>query len=90
MPTPAASELTGPAAFQQAQRKARFGHRDWLCWRNAAGVIAAPKTRENVKRMLLDSGTKGNWSLICADNGVPMRGFWWLGINLIRQCERGM
>lgn len=84
------SELTGPGAFQEAQKKARFGHRDWIGWRSPTGYRAAPKTRENVKRMLLDVGTKGNWTLIMADTGCPMRGFWWLGINLIRQAKYGV
>lgn len=85
----AISELTGPKAFQEAQKKARFGHKDWIVWRGPKGLVATPKTKANVKRMLLDTGTKGNWSLIEADSGCPMKGFWWLGINLIRQAQHG-
>jgi hypothetical protein len=84
-----AATITGPDAFRIAQRKARFGHNDWIWWRDAAGSYAARKTPEAVKAMLLAVGTKGRWSLICADSGIPMKGFWWLGINALAQAKRG-
>jgi hypothetical protein len=81
-------KIDGPTCYQQAIRKARFGHHDWIVYRDATGTHAERKSPESVKRALLASGTKGNWSLICA-GGTPMKGFWWLGINLLAQMKEG-
>lgn len=79
-----------PATYQDVLRKARFGRRDWIVWRSREHEFRAePKSPDSVKQALLDSGTQGNWSLICA-GGTPMKGFWWLGINLLAQMKRGM
>lgn len=76
--------------FQVAKRKARYGHRDWLVWTNRHGIrTSAVKSPESVKRCLLESGTKGRWSLICSD-GAPMVGYWWIGLNLLRQMKVGV
>lgn len=61
---PKGERIGGPGSFQIAKRKARYGHRDWVVYRNLEGSIAELKTPESVKRCLLASGTKGNWSLI--------------------------
>lgn len=82
------NRIDGPSAFHEAKRKARYGHNDWLCWRDADGPHAARKSPDAIKAMLLAVGTGGKWTLICAD-GTPMRGFWWLGLNLLRQSRRG-
>lgn len=75
--------------YQTAMRKARYGHRDWIVWRDRCGEQHAEvKSLESVKRCLLDVGTKGDWSLICS-GGTPMKGFWWLGINLLSQMRLG-
>lgn len=89
MSTDTPTAIHGPDAFQKAQRMARYGHRDWLVWSDADGAHAAPRTAENIKRVLLTTGTKRRWTLICAD-GTPMKGFWWLGINILRQSKRGV
>jgi hypothetical protein len=79
----------GREAFSVAQRKARYGHRDWIWWSDDVGSHAAPKTADSLKTALLAVGTKGKWSLICADTGIPVKGFWRLGINMIRQMRLG-
>lgn len=82
---------TGRDAYNVAQRKASYGHRDWLVWTDRAGVNhAARKTPENVKTMLLQTGTQGEWALVCANSGCGLRGFWWMGINMINQMKRGI
>lgn len=73
-----------PKSFSEATKKARYGHKDWVWWNGQA----LPKSPESMKRCLLDCGTKGNWTLICAD-GTPMKGFWYLGINLLRHMQIG-
>lgn len=82
--------LRGTGLYQVAMRKARYGHRDWVVWSDREGVQhAAVKSPEVVKQCLLDCGTRGNWSLILS-GGMPLKGFWWLGINLLAQMKRGM
>lgn len=85
----AATQLDGPGCFQEATRKARFGHKDWLCWHDRDGNHAVPRSAANIKRMLLAVGTKRHWTLILADSGCPMSGFWAMGINILNQSKRG-
>jgi len=77
--------------LQDVQVKARFGHKDWIYWKQQDGTSRAEwKTAESVKRALLDCGcSKGFWCLVLADSGCPMRGFWAMGINLISQSKYG-
>lgn len=85
----AATPIDGADSFQAAMHYARFGHRDWIWWHDENGSHAAVLTAESLKAALLAVGTKGKWSLIGADNGVPSKGFWWLGINILAQFKRG-
>lgn len=74
--------------LEDAVRRARYGHRSWLFWRDRQGMPHAErKSRESIKRCLLDVGTKGNWVLVQANTGHLLKGFWWLGINLINQYK---
>ena len=77
--------------FEDAIRKAKYGHRDWIVWRGKDGKLQAfRKSPESVKRCLLDTGTQGKWTLVSANDGVLMVGRWWLGINLLAHMKRGV
>lgn len=82
------ADLSGPEAYRTALRKARFGRTDWIWWCDASGAHAARKNPVTIKAMLLAVGTRGPWTLICA-GGTPMKGFWWLGLNILAQAKRG-
>lgn len=76
--------------LQEVQQKARYGHRDWLFWTDKAGNDRAERrSADAIKSMLLDTGTHGKWYLVSANSGSLMRGFWWLGLNILRQARRG-
>ena len=78
------------ARLQDVQTKARYGHKDWIFWVEKDGTKRAEwRSAASVKRALLASGTKGFWCLVHADSGCPMKGFWAMGINLIRQSKWG-
>ena len=78
------------ARLQDIQVKARFGHKSWIYWRNREGVSMAEwLSASSVKRALLDCGTTRFWCLVHADSGCPMKGFWSMGINLIKQSRYG-
>lgn len=81
--------IDGREALYTAKRKARFGHKDWLLWTDANGDHAAPRTADNIKAMLLAVGIKGRWFLVEANSGNLCKGFWWLGINILRQSRHG-
>lgn len=82
------NRIDGPDAFREAKRKSQYGHNDWLWWRDRTGSHhAARKSPEAIKEMLLAVGTNGKWTLLTS--GTPMRGFWWLGLNILRQARRG-
>lgn len=83
-------KIVGKGAYQQALRKARFGHRAWVSYRERDGTPVAERlTSESMKRCLLSTGTQGNWTLIDTD-GTSTTGFWWLGCNVINQFKRGL
>lgn len=83
--------MTTQEAFDLARNKARYGHRDWIVWKDKDGSGRAERlTAATMKECLLACGTKrGSWTLVCKNDGTGMMGFWWLGLNLIRQCKRG-
>jgi hypothetical protein len=83
------NRIDGDSCFQAAQQKARFGHRDWIYWSDQDGKHAEVKSVESVKRALMAAGTKGFWVLIHADSGIASKGFFAMGLNLLRQIRHG-
>src|SRR4051812_7729055 len=66
--------ITGKGAFEQAKRKARYGHRDWLVWTDCAvGQIAAPRTAESIKAAMLATGSQRPFFMLHASDACPMR-----------------
>lgn len=77
--------------LQEAQKKARFGHSDWVGWNDKNGAWRYErKSPEVVKAAMLAHGTKGGWLLLSANSGTPMRGYWWMGVNLLAWMKRGV
>lgn len=86
MPTAAATSV---ATVQEAQRKARFGHRDWLGWTSRDGVRRyAPRSPETLKAALLAIGTAGRFTLISADTGTLMNMNWRMGVRTLWAARR--
>ena len=63
-----------------AVRKAKYGHRDWLFWRDRAGQghIAA-SSYDSMKQALLASGTQKSFTLVASD-GCFYRMTWPLAV----------
>lgn len=81
------NRIEGEGCFREAARRSRFGHRDWVVYDTPKGPVAERVSAESIKRCLLASGTKRNWALI--QGGVPSKGFWRLGINVLALIRRG-
>lgn len=80
--------LIGATAYQQAQTKARYGHRDWIVYRTKDGTrTAEPSTSQSIKRALLAVGTQGHFTLILASTGAPLRKGWKAGINTMQWAK---
>ena len=76
--------------YETAKQKARYGHNDWIVWRDKHGVSKSAKlTPETMKECLLDVGTQRKWSLVCASGHGTLRGFWKMGINILNQFKHG-
>lgn len=85
-PPPAESEL-----WAMAERKARYGHRDWLVWRDRLGQLhAAVKTAASLKQALLDTGTQYRFTCIGATDGWRHIVSWPIGLNMLRQTKYGI
>lgn len=79
---PTHHHFTGPGAYETAERYAKRGHRDFVCYRARAGLLhAEPATPEAIKRALLAVGTKGKFSKAIASTGHRMRETWRTGLN---------
>lgn len=86
----AATRIDGEEAFRTAQQKAKYGHCDWLYWRDRSGMAhSARRSADSIKEMLLEVGTTGNWTIVCANTAILMKGCWWIGINILAQSRRG-
>jgi hypothetical protein len=74
--------------INEVQRKARFGHRDWVVWTDKAGALQARRAcRDAVKAALLDIGTKGRWFICAASTGVMHRYNFALGCQAMRNAK---
>lgn len=50
------------SVFQIAKRKSRYGHRDWIVWRERSGKqVAETFSAEAVKKAMLACGTAGHF-----------------------------
>lgn len=75
--------------FQDAQRKARYGHRPWVFYRDRGGATHASRaTPDAIKAALLACGTQRQWTLICGD-GTPMAMNWRLGLIALSNARIG-
>lgn len=75
--------------FQEAQRKARYGHRTWVFYRDRSGEShAARADAHTVKAAMLACGTQGSWTLLCSD-GTPMRVTWRVGLIVLSNAKFG-
>jgi len=76
--------------LQEIQGKARFGHRDWVCWHDRNDLFHAEReSAESVKKALLSVGTQGRFVVVEANTGHLHLTGWWVGLNIIRQYRRG-
>jgi hypothetical protein len=76
--------------FEEARRKAKYSHKDWINWRDKNGVQQyARMTVETVKAAMLATGTKGYWTVIGASTGICYRTGWRVGVNILANLKGG-
>ena len=81
-------ELTGRNCHLEAQRKARYGRRDWVMWIDKCGMRhAAPKSVESVKAALLATGTQGTFAIYDKNTELPHLINWRIGVNVMRHQQ---
>jgi hypothetical protein len=75
-------------AFELAKRKARYGHRDWVVYKDRDGEFhAAQMSSESVKAAMLATGTKSRWHVIAGSTAVGHIQNWALGVLLLRNMK---
>lgn len=80
----------GNDAYSVAQRKARYGHRNWLFWADKTGQKkAALMTPASVKQAMLDSGTQGKFLLMHSSGGGGLLTDWSMGAMWLRSAKHG-
>lgn len=81
-------KITGPGSLQKAKQKAIYGHANWVWYKGRdGGGVAERETAESVKRALLAVGTKGHYTLLCANCGSGMMMHWSMGLNCWYQLK---
>lgn len=74
--------------LQEVQKKARFGHRDWVFFRNAEGASHAARfARDSIKAALLATGCSGHFYVAAASTGVLERHGWRSGCLMFRNVR---
>jgi hypothetical protein len=83
-----ASTAEDHAKIRMAERKARYGHRDWLQWTDKHGAVqVARQTEASLKQALLDCGTQYAFTQIGANGGWRMIITWPIGLNMLRNMK---
>lgn len=82
------NRFEGKGAWQWAQHKARYAHKDHVVFEKNGQPIAAVANADTLKEALLASGTQGRFVLLHS-NGVGMSIGWSIGINVMRQFSKG-
>jgi hypothetical protein len=76
--------------WAEAERKARYGHRDWVVWRDEDNTLrTAPVSVESMKAALLATGSRRHFYLIGANDANTYIYRWWMGVNHLSQLKRG-
>jgi hypothetical protein len=71
--------------MSDVKRKARYGRRDWLVWRERDGRDRYEvMTKEAIKAALLAIGTKGRFTMVAGGSGQLHRVGWRQGILMRR------
>jgi hypothetical protein len=77
-------------AVEQAKRKARYGHKDWLIWRDRQGVLhTAVSNYDNFKSAMLATGTQGRFTVLEANTAVGFTINWRVGVAWIANIRHG-
>lgn len=77
-------------SFQEAQRKARFGHREWIGYtvKSTGSRVYEKLTAESIRRAMLMNGTQKKMTVIYPD-GVNACCPFWMANNIRRQFVLG-
>lgn len=81
----------GEDAREVAQHKARYGHKNWVVWKNKNNQwVAGVRTAETVKQAMLSTGTQGTFrAYLACDPSSPMFVDWSLGSMWLRHLKKG-
>ncbi len=81
--------MTGTEARELAIRKARYGHNDWIIWKDktTGDWHAEKETSASVKRALLAVGTQGYYMCYTASKAWSLMYKWRMGVNAFTQLK---
>ena len=85
---PAADPEQVQKVASEANRKARFGHKNMILWIDREGVAHnAQKTEQNVKKAMLDTGTQFCFNLYHANSSHAMILDWRMANTVRRNAK---
>ena len=81
---------TSESAHDPAERKARYGHRDWIVWRDETDTAkTAPRTTEALEQAIQESASRGYFHHYGASSGVSYLITPDLAVPLLENTRRG-
>lgn len=79
-----------PTTYQDAQKKARYGHRDWVAYKGKDGALVfAPRSAAVIKAAMLAVGTRGRFTILAASTGIGHTMNWSIGCIMLRNARVG-
>lgn len=80
--------IAGPHVTTVAQRKARYGRRNWVIWRGVSEQwMAAPLSKECIKAAMLAHGTQDRFSMASRHDGTLQIVSWHFAAQLLRNVH---
>jgi hypothetical protein len=86
----AQQRFSGPDACTKAVQKARYGHRDWVVWRDRHGILqSGVSDYATFKAAMLAVGTQGRFTVVAGSSAVGHTINWRIGVNWLANIKRG-
>lgn len=83
--------LTGDDVSATARRKARYGRRSWLIWKDRQGkTVAAVCSPESVKQAMLATGTQGFFLKVQAGAWTGLAIDWSTAAMWLRHAKKNL
>ena len=84
------AKSTTAATYEEARRRARYGHKEWLLYIDRSGNhVYTMLSKASIKQAMLAMGTNGRCEMITASSACGLSVDWRCGVNILREYRKG-